>query len=169
MREKRYFFNRVSLRESHIITIRVIYLRRHTSFPRQYVGTCLVDWIIRCTRRANYWSNFYFRIPCALYYPLDFLVRIHYYSLHLTLTVSRKIWVRYVLQMALDTFLMIYNIHITALINPQFSNYNIMYCSCNFTPCIMLLPIVEFQMGSTQRNYLIVKINYLNGCIQKTQ
>lgn len=132
-----------------------MYLRRHTSFPSQYVGTRFVDWIIRCTRRTDYWSNFDFRVPRTLYHPLNFLVRIHDYALYLTLTISRKVRVWYVLQMALDTFLMIYNIHIAALIDPQFSDYNIMYCGGDFAPRIVLLPTVEFQMSSAQRNHLV--------------
>lgn len=136
-----------------------MYLRRHTSFPSQYVGACFVDWIIRCTRRTDHWSNFDFGVPRALHHPLDFLVRIHDYTLYLALTISRKVRVWYVLQMALDTFLMINNIHIAALIDPQFSDYNIVHCGSDFTPRIVLLPTVEFQMSSAQRNHLIAKFD----------
>ena len=56
---------------------------------------------------------------------------------HLALYISCEVAVWYILEVALHSFFMVHNIHVTVLVHPQFSNNNVMDCRCNLAPCIV--------------------------------
>lgn len=56
---------------------------------------------------------------------------------HLALYVSCEVAVWYILEVALHSFSLVHNIHVTMLVHPQFSNNNVMDCGCNFAPSIV--------------------------------
>lgn len=102
-----------------------------------------MDRIVRCAGSTDNWRDLDLGIPVALHNPFDLLARVHHHALDLALAVSREVRVGYVLEMALDSLLVIYNVHVAALVNPQLSYDYVVHRCRDLAPRVVMLATIK--------------------------
>lgn len=88
-------------------------------------------------------------------------------SPHLSRSILRKVTISRKLEVTLVTSMMVDNIHLAMVINPKFTNNNVMNCSGNLSPCVVITSLRESAVSNTYKNQLLLithaegEINYV--------
>jgi hypothetical protein len=129
-------------------------LRWHAPLPGAGVGPGFVDRVVKRARGTYNGGDLDLRVPIALHDPFDLLARVHHNTLDLALTVAREIRVGYIFEMALYSLLVVNDVHVAALVDPQLAHNYVVHGRRDLAPRVMVVVGLELQVCSAQWNHL---------------